>query len=257
MSEAALDRVWSPGGSIGRDTGDHDVLGWYEERVPTDGAPWLRVNFVSSVDGAVTVDGLSGGLGSAADRRVFDLLRVACDVVVVAAGTVRAEGYGPLVVDDHHSRLRTSLGFAAQPRFGIVSNSLDLDPDDRIFRDAPVRPLVLTSRAADRGKAIALERVADVIECGDENVDGAELRRALWARDLRRIHSEGGPALFGELIRSDAVDEVCLTVTPLLAGGDAGRIASGAVPDVPRALRLAHVVEADGALLLRYVRSGS
>lgn len=255
MSDVVLERVWSRSGGVGRDADDRDVLEWYEEHVPTDGTPWLRVNFVSSVDGAVTVDGLSGGLGSDADRRVFDLLRVACDVVVVAAGTVRAEGYGPLVVDDHHSGLRTSLGFESQPRFGIVSGSLDLDPEDRIFREAPVRPLVLTSRAADRAKRAALETVADVVACGDERVDGRELRSALASRGLSRIHSEGGPALFGELIRSGAVDEMCLTLSPVLAGGGAGRIAAGAVPEAPVGLVLAHVVQSDGTLLLRYIRS--
>jgi riboflavin biosynthesis pyrimidine reductase len=254
MSDALLERVWSRSGSTGWDSGDFDVLSWYEEHVPAAG-PWLRVNFVASIDGAVTVDGLSAGLGSEADRRVFDLLRVPCDVVVVAAGTVRAEGYGPLVVDEYHADLRSRLGFAPQPRFGIVSRSLDLDPDDRIFRDAPTRPLVLTTRSADRARRDALARVADVVECGDEQVDGIELRTQLDDRGLRRVHSEGGPALFGALIRSGAVDEVCLTVAPLLAGGSAGRISSGDAPDVPVELALAHVVQSEGTLLLRYGRS--
>ncbi|RWZ49826.1 pyrimidine reductase family protein [Labedella phragmitis] len=253
MTDAVLDRVWSLSGITGRDSGDLDVLSWYEERVPAAG-PWLRVNFVASVDGAVTVDGLSAGLGSEADRRVFDLLRVSCDVVVVAAGTVRAEGYGPLVVGDHHADLRSRLGLAPQPRFGIVSRSLELDPDDRIFRDAPVRPLILTTRSADRSRRDALTRVADVVECGDEHVDGLELRTELDDRGLRRIHSEGGPALFGALIRSGAVDEVCLTLAPMLAAGSSGRISSGDAPDVPVELALAHVVHSEGTLLLRYGR---
>jgi riboflavin-specific deaminase-like protein len=254
MTDAVLERVWSLAGGTGRDSGDLDVLSWYEERVPTTG-PWLRVNFVASIDGAVTVDGLSAGLGSEADRRVFDLLRVPCDVVVVAAGTVRAEGYGPLVVDEHHADLRTRLGFASQPRFGIVSRSLDLDPDDRIFQEAPSRPLVLTTRSADRSRREALSRVAEVVECGDEQVDGQELRTALDDRGLRRIHSEGGPALFAALIRDGAVDEVCLTVAPMLAGGSAGRISSGDAPDVSVELALAHIVQSEGILLLRYGRS--
>ena len=148
MSDPTLDRVWSRTGGRGADEGDADVLAWYEDGVPTDvRTPWLRVNFVASVDGAVTVDGLSGGLGSDADRRVFDLLRVPCDVVVVAAGTVRAEGYGPMRVDEHHATLRRERGFALQPRFAIVSGSLELDPEDPIFRDAPARPVVLTTRS--------------------------------------------------------------------------------------------------------------
>lgn len=254
MTDAPLERVWARSGGSGWDAGDRDVVAWYEESTPADGSPWLRMNFVTSVDGAVTVDGLSGGLGSDADRRVFDLLRVACDVVVVAAGTVRAEGYGPLRVDAHHSRLRQEAGFEAQPRFGIVSGSLDLDPDDRIFTDAPVRPLVLTTRASDPGRRAALSRVAEVVECGDETVDGMELRSALSDAGTPRVHSEGGPALFGAFIASGAVDEVCLTVSPLLAAGDAGRIAHGPVPEKPVGLSLAHIVRSDDALLLRYTR---
>lgn len=254
MTDAPLDRVWAREGRTGPDEGDLDVLDWYEESAPTDGSAWLRMNFVASVDGAVTVDGLSGGLGSDADRRVFDLLRVPCDVVVVAAGTVRAEGYGPLRVDDHHSGLRTDAGFSAQPRFGIVSRSLDLDPDHRIFTEAPARALVITTRSADRDRVAALSRVADVFECGDEDVEGAEVRSVLAREGMPRIHSEGGPALFGAFIADGAVDEVCLTVSPLLAGGDAGRIAHGRPPENPVGLSLAHIVRADDTLLLRYTR---
>jgi riboflavin biosynthesis pyrimidine reductase len=257
MTDAPLERIWARGGGSGRDAGDLDVLSWYEESVPTDGSTWLRMNFVASVDGAVTVDGLSGGLGSDADRRVFDLLRVACDVVVVAAGTVRAEGYGPLRVDDHHSGLRVDAGFAPQPRFGIVSRSLDLDPDHRIFSDAPTRPVVITTRSADQDRVASLSRVADVFACGDDDVDGTEVRAALAGEGMPRIHSEGGPALFGAFIADGAVDDVCLTVSPLLAGGDAGRIANGPTPASPVGLTLAHVVRADGDLLLRYLRSPS
>ncbi|RUQ99034.1 pyrimidine reductase family protein [Labedella endophytica] len=254
MTDAPLDRVWARAGGAGSDTGDLDVLAWYEESVPTDGSSWVRMNFVASVDGAVTVDGLSGGLGSDADHRVFDLLRVPCDVVVVAAGTVRAEGYGALRVDDHHSALREGAGFAAQPRFGIVSRSLDLDPDHRIFTEAPVRPVVITTRSADRDRVAALSRVADVYACGDEAVDGTEVREVLALEGMPRIHSEGGPALFGAFIADGAVDDLCLTVSPLLAGGDAGRIAHGRVPESPVGLSLAHIVRADDTLLLRYTR---
>ena len=102
--------------------------------------PWLRVNFVSSVDGAATIDGVSGGLGGDADRRVFDLLRELCDVVIVGAGTVRGEGYGPMVLPPRSVDRRASEGLPPHPVFAIVSNRLDLDPSSRIFTEAPVRP---------------------------------------------------------------------------------------------------------------------
>ena len=62
--------------------------------------PALRVNFVASADGAATLDGRSGGLGNANDQHILGLLRQLADVLVVGAGTLRAEGYGPLVLGD-------------------------------------------------------------------------------------------------------------------------------------------------------------
>ncbi|GIT80374.1 hypothetical protein LLS1_20430 [Leifsonia sp. LS1] len=217
-------------------------------------APWVRVNFVSSLDGAATVQGLSAGLGGDADHRVFDLLRRLCDVVVVGAGTVRAEGYGAMRVDRAAQRAREGAGLAAHPVFAIVSAHLDLDPGSAVFTDAPVRPLVVTTEAAPQRQREALAAVADVLVCGVDRVDPAAMVAALADRGLARIHCEGGPHLFADLIAAGVVDELCLTVSPLLVAGTASRIAAGATPDVPLELGLAHVLHADGTLLLRYVR---
>jgi riboflavin biosynthesis pyrimidine reductase len=219
-------------------------------------ATWLRVNFVSSVDGAATHDGLSGGLGNEADRRVFDILRRLCEVVLVGAGTVRAEGYGPLRVDDAASRFRVEHGLADQPVLAIVSGALGLDPASRIFMEAPVRPIVITTGTSPAAKRQALAEVADVIVAGDDALDAAALVSALADRGLGRIHCEGGPTLFGTLLAADVVDELCLTVSPLLEAGDARRIARLELP-AARALTLAGVLTAESALLLRYlVRRG-
>jgi riboflavin biosynthesis pyrimidine reductase len=216
------------------------------------GSPWLRVNFVSSVDGAATVDGKSGGLGGDADRRVFDLLRTLCDVVVVASGTVKAEGYGAMILDDAAVQARVAAGLAPQPTFAIVSGSLDLDPSSDVFASARVRPLIFTSEAAASNAALAA--VADIIVCGAKQVDPVVMVAALGDRRLTRIHCEGGPSLFGSLLAADVVDELCLTVSPLLAAGDSGRIARGNVPD-PRAMSLAGILRSDDTLLLRYMRA--
>lgn len=218
-------------------------------------SPWVRVNFVSSADGAATVDGLSGALGGDADRRVFDLLRRLCDVVVVGAGTVRAEGYGPMQVDEPSQSARAEAGLTPHPVFAIVSARLDLDPQGPIFRDAPERPIVITSAAAPADRRRALAPVADVLVCGTDRVDPALAVAALADRGLARIHCEGGPHLFADLIAAGAADELCVTVSPVLAGGDAPRIATGAAPAAPVGMDLAHVLHADdGTLLLRYVR---
>jgi riboflavin biosynthesis pyrimidine reductase len=215
-------------------------------------ATWLRVNFVSSVDGAATHDGLSGGLGTEADHRVFDILRRLCDVVLVGAGTVRAERYGPMRVDDTASRWRLEHGLADQPVCAIVSGALGLDPASRIFTDAPTRPIVVTIGTSPTERRRALAKVADVIVAGDDQLDVAALVSALSDRGLGRIHCEGGPTLFGTLLAADAVDELCLTVSPLLEAGDARRIARGELPEA-RALTLAGALTSESALLLRYL----
>jgi len=214
--------------------------------------PWLRVNFVASVDGAVTVDGKSGGLGGEADRRVFDILRTLCDVVLVASGTVKKEGYGAMVVDDVSVAQRVANGLKPQPTFAIVSGSLDLDPASEVFAKAPVRPIIFTTSSAPDNEALA--KVADIVVCGEKTVDPSDLVQVLIGRGLGRIHCEGGPSLFGSLLAADVVDELCLTVSPLLAGGDAGRIAKAELPEA-RAMRLAGVLRADDTLLLRYTRA--
>lgn len=213
--------------------------------------PVLRVNFVASVDGAATRDGLSGGLGDPADRCHFELLRRAADVVLVGAGTVRAEGYGPMRVSEESAEWRVAHGLTPHPVFAIVSGSLDLDPASRIFVEAPVRPVILTTPGRD---APAFAEVADVVETGGgEIVDAAAAVAALHERGLTRVLCEGGPQLFGALLAADVVDELCLTIEPTLEAGTARRIAAGLLPQ-PRALELVHVLRSASTLLLRYAR---
>jgi riboflavin biosynthesis pyrimidine reductase len=76
---------------------------------------------------------------------------------------------------------------------------------------------------------------------------------ALSERRLTRIHCEGGPSLFGSLLAADVVDELCLTVSPLLVGGDSPRIANGEVAE-PRGMTLAGILRSESTLLLRYLR---
>ena len=234
------------------DVSDDELLARYgrEDR----GIPWLRVNFISSVDGAASANGLSAGLGVPADRRVFDLLRRLTDVVIVGAGTVRAEGYGPMRLDPPQVKWRVDAGLSEHPVFAIVSGRLDLDPASPIFTDAPVRPIVITTNASPVDKREALAAVADVLVCGEDSLDVVAVRRQLAERGLTQQHCEGGPSLFASFIAADAVDELCLTVSPVLEAGDSGRISSG-TKSAPRGLALGHVLRSEAALLLRYVRA--
>ncbi len=218
---------------------------------PDRSMSWLRVNFVSSVDGGATVDGVSGGLGGAADRRVFDILRELSDVVIVGAGTVRGEGYGAMVLSPASVDRRVSRGLPPHPVFAIVSKRLDLDPTSRIFTAAPVRAIVVTTDAAPRDRRNALAAVADVVVAGGDRLDPKLLVSELAARGLRQQHCEGGPSLFGSLLAAGVVDELCLTVSPQLVAGDATRIAVGELGS-PRELALGHLLVSGETLLLRY-----
>lgn len=242
---APIDRLW-PNPAQGLT--DEDILAGLESEEPV-----VRVNFVSSVDGAVTHDGRSGGLSDAADKRHFELLRRACDVVLVGAGTVRDEGYGAMRVSEESARWRVAHGLPEHPVFAIVSGSLRLDPGSHIFAEAPVRPIVFTtSRAADRVGAFS--KVADVVVAGTEGVPGAELVAALHERGLRSVLSEGGPQLFGSMLADGVVDELFLTVNPTLESGGATRILAGELTD-PARLALASVLASGSTLLLRYRRA--
>lgn len=214
--------------------------------------PYLRTNFVSSADGAGTVDGKSGRLGSAADKRVFDLLRVVCDAVLVAAGTLRSEGYGALVLDEYHQDLRRSLGREPQPVLVTVSGKLDLDPAHPIFADAPVRPWVLTHGQAPADRRTALSEVAEIVVCGTSSVDLEAALKRLVEAGLEQVLSEGGPSLLGAQLAAGVLDELCLTLAPKLAGAGANRIVTGPEAQV-RDAELSHVLHSDdGELFLRY-----
>ncbi len=225
---------------------------------PDRAQPSLRVNFVTSLDGAVESDGVSRGISSDADRRVFGFLRAHADAVMVGAGTLRKEAYGPpRVRAEMADKRRASGAVGDHPTLVVVSAALKLDPKSSAFVDAAVRPVVVTVTDAPADQRAALAEVADLVTCGAGTVDLACAREALTERGLRHVLCEGGPHLFGALVAADLVDELCLTVSPLLAGAGAGRIVAGEErPDVPLAMDLAELIHADdGTLLTRYRRS--
>ncbi len=224
-------------------------------------SPWIRVNFVTSIDGAATVDGRSGALGSPADRAIFGILRDLADVVLVGAGTARAENYGGARTDAHR-RLRLhhhGLGGdpdGAPPPIAVVTGRAELDPASRLFTDTQRPPLILTTASAPEDRKRALADVgAEVIEAGDTRVSVAQVRTQLAARGMLRVLCEGGPSLFGDLISAELVDELCLTASPLLIGGTASRIAVSPKA-LPTAMALRHaLLDDDGTILTRWERA--
>ncbi|MCG2622751.1 pyrimidine reductase family protein [Arthrobacter sp. I2-34] len=237
-----------------RDATDAQLLDWYA--VPAREQPWVRFNFVASLDGAATHEGRAGGLGDAVDQHVFMLLRRQADVILVGAGTVRAEGYAGPLLSEADCRWRLANGLPAHPGIAVVSGSLDLDPDGAFFAQAPVRPLLLTTARADAGRRRALAPVADIVDAGTESAEPALMVAALAARGHRSIHSEGGPVLFGAFQAAGLVDELCLTVSPVLAGGTGKRIADAVTEHPLQQLELVHILESGGMLLLRYIKAG-
>jgi riboflavin biosynthesis pyrimidine reductase len=228
--------------------------GLVEAYAPDRSRPAVRVNFVTSLDGAVQVDGYSRGLSGDADRKVFGILRRHADAVMVGAGTLRHEGYRAVRMSDEVGAWRQRNGLRRDPTLVVVSAALDLDPTSPTFAQAPVRPVVLTHAGADDAKQAALAETADIVVCGESVVDLVRGLDELRERGLDQVLCEGGPHLFGALLAADLVDELCLTVSPLLAGPGSGRIIEGAVGPAPHQLVPVQIIEADGALLTRYAR---
>ena len=217
--------------------------------------PWLRGNMVASADGAASLGGVTASLSSEADRQVFLLLRALADVILVGAGTVRAEGYGPARRSRHWPHLRADR--PATPRIAVVSARLDLDPESRLFTEAgpDARTIVITSASAPQDLRASLARHADVITVGEAAIDLKAAVRALADHGHHRMLTEGGPHLLGQLAAAGLLDELCLTIGPLLAGPGADRIVTGhPFPAGPLPFTLAHVLEDSGFLLCRYTR---
>jgi riboflavin biosynthesis pyrimidine reductase len=213
--------------------------------------PFVRLNMISSLDGAISVNGRSGALGGPADRRVFTMLRGHADVILVGAGTVRSEGYGKARLDDDLQSARVARGQAPLPPIAVVSGSLQLDWSSPFFTDAGPRPLILTSEAGAPRAPTAVTDVADVVAVGEQHVDLEHAIAVLDDRGARTVLVEGGPGVNGDLARAKLIDELCLTVSPRIVGGQGPRIMAGAAFGPPYEPVVRHLLEDDGFLFLR------
>ncbi|OBK61542.1 hypothetical protein A5656_11605 [Mycobacterium gordonae] len=219
----------------------------------------VRANFITSLDGGATVEGLSGALAGPGDRTVFVVLRELADVIVVGAGTVRSEGYSGAQLSVGQRQQRQARGQSEIPPLAIVTKSGRLDRDLGVFTRTEVPPLILTcTAAADDTRRHLVGLGAEVIDCsGDDpaEVDVSVLVSALNERGMRCVLTEGGPTLLGAFIEAGLLDELCLTIAPLVVGGEAHRIASGP-GQVATRMRCSHVLTDDaGYLYTRYAKS--
>ncbi len=212
--------------------------------------PWLRTNFVSTLDGAAAdVDGRSGSLGGDADTQVFALLRSLADVILVGAGTARAEGYQAVRADEIDGTLRARLRLSPIPPIAVVSKSLDI-PAGLLVPGQ----FVITTADAPPAQLAALGEAVEVIAVGTGQIDWPQVFKRFGALGLRRLLCEGGPALHGQLAELDLIDELCLSIAPVMAAGSAARIAHGEVT-VNHPMQLGHSIAIEDLLLTRWVRS--
>lgn len=249
---------------------------------PRGAGPYLRANMVASLDGAARADGKSAPLSSEGDMRVFGVLRALADVILVGAETVRQEGYGPAKARAAFAEQRAADGRPPAPAIAVISRRLDLDFTAPLFTAAETPTLVLTGAAAPaKDLAAAREAGADVVIAGEgDGVDPVRTVRELGDRGYVRLLHEGGPRVLAQFAAAGVLDELCLTVSPLLTGGDAPRIMNGpgihgpaihdsglagsgiagpgivgeGTPTPARFVPLS-ILEEDGYLFTRYVRS--
>jgi riboflavin biosynthesis pyrimidine reductase len=216
----------------------------------------LRVNFVTSLDGSVTVDGRSEGLGSPGDRRIFQVLRALADVVLVGHGTASTEGYRPVTADSPVGRLRASIGRPATASIAVVSRRASLDPASRLVTGAVSPTILVTCQSADPDRRAALETAGvTVLVCGDDDVDLRVAVDRLAELGHEQVLCEGGPALFRDALTAGVVDELDLSIAPALVAGE-HRLLGSALPDVVR-LELRQLLEEDGMLFTRYAVRGA
>jgi riboflavin biosynthesis pyrimidine reductase len=222
-----------------------DAYDWPQSR-------WVRACMVMGLDGSITgPDGLSGSISSSTDRAVMSTIRRFADAYLVGAGTVRAERYGAVRSQPEAIERRVAAGQAAAPTLAIVSASCRFDWEHAAFTGSDIRPIVLTVQSSDPADRAAAARWCEVVVIGEERVEPGAALAALADRGLTRVTCEGGDSLLTEMVRADALDEVDLTLAPVVA---ASARPARPGPAALAGMRLHQLLEDDGFLFARYVR---
>jgi riboflavin biosynthesis pyrimidine reductase len=217
-----------------------------------NGAVFVRCNMVMSLDGAATVGGRSGPLSSPADRRLFATLRSMADVILVGAGTVRAEHYGPARLDDEARQARLARGQRPVPPMAVVSGSADLDWSSPFFTAAEERPIVFTTKDGQAKAPRSAKDVARFVVAGrGTSVGPSVVAEQLHREGHNNVLLEGGPRLAGQFVGAGLVDELCLTVAPRLVAGPGGGILNGGGLPHPLEVFVLHLLEEDGFCFYR------
>ena len=208
---------------------DADLLQIYASPIGRT-TPWIRANLVSSIDGNPSVNGHSKELSDASDRRLFHLMRALADVILIGATSARNEPYR------RHTK-----------QVVVVTRSGDLPTE--FFTGIP--PLVITTEGMDQVVRQSLETKAEVIALGENEVDFEALLALFMSRGWSKVLCEGGPTLLGSLHTSGLIDEVALTIAPMLVGSGRSLLQEGT--ETKRDFILASLLQADGNLFTRYI----
>ena len=218
---------------------------------------WVRGNMIASIDGGATSDGKSGDLGGDGDRTLFGVLRELADVIVVGASTARVENYSGVHFSAGQRKKRQLRGQAEVPPIAVMTRSGRVARDAKLLNDTEATPLVLTSGGAVSDTRRRLGGLAEVLDASGADADSVDMRVALnllAEKGLLRVLTEGGPGVLGMFVEQNVLDEMCLTVAPVLVGGKAARIVTGPA-EVHTAMQLSHgLTDDDGYLYLRYRR---
>jgi riboflavin-specific deaminase-like protein len=211
--------------------------------------PYVVLNMVTTLDGKAVLDGTTRGLGGETDRQIFHHLRTQGDVIMAGASTVRNERYGRAVKSDELRAKREDEGLAPEPPTVIVSASMDL-PSDLPLLQADGAPVIVATAAEGELDGA----VADVTYLRVGHDMPVMMARLRAEHGVRSVVCEGGPTLNFHLLAAGLVDELFLTLDPMVVGGaDALTLAAGReLPDPPRAELVTLLKADDGAMFFRW-----
>lgn len=223
----------------------------------------VRLVTVSSIDGLAAVNGSSAALTSSGDQRVYRLIKREADLLLLGAGTIRAEQYGQTALSAPEIARRQANGLPPYPAVAVVTRSLDLDLSGPLFQHSAAghthpRPILIVPAAAAAERGTAVAEAAELLVAGEHDVDLHQAIQTLRQRGHRRIVCEGGPSLAGQLAHADLLDEICTTIAPQLLAVAGPRITAGPAGQPADGRWQLHrsLLDEQGNLFLRYTRPG-